>query len=69
MIFLRSIILPILLFSFHALQANARVWRDACLSYFQTFSRMPVPAEYEKPEHPLDCYMKIRYRNDGRVGN
>jgi alpha-glucuronidase len=50
-------------------EANARIWRDACLSYFQTFSRMPVPAEYEKPEHPLEYYMKIRYMNDGRIGN
>jgi alpha-glucuronidase len=48
-------------------EANARIWRDACLSYFQTFSRMPVPSEYEKPEHPLEYYMKIRYRNDGRI--
>jgi alpha-glucuronidase len=31
-------------------------WRDACLLYFQTFSRMPIPAEYERPEHDLEYY-------------
>lgn len=46
---------------------NAKVWRDACLLYFQTFSKMPVPAEYEKPEHTLDYYMKVRIGQDGRV--
>jgi alpha-glucuronidase len=48
-------------------EANARIWRDACLLYFQTFSKMPVPDNYEKPEHPLEYYRNIRYRNDGRI--
>ena len=35
-------------------------WRDACVQYFATFSQMPIPAGYEKPEHPLDYYKAIR---------
>ena len=33
---------------------------DAALTYFQTFSRMPIPAQYERPAHPLDYYQRIR---------
>lgn len=29
-------------------------WRDACVLYFQTYSRRPIPAPYEKPERTLD---------------
>jgi alpha-glucuronidase len=39
---------------------EARWWRDAALEYFGTFSRMPIPAGYEKPAHSLDYYMKVR---------
>jgi len=47
--------------SFLSIQVReARWWRDAALTYFQTFSRMPIPAGYEQPEHPLDFYEKIR---------
>jgi alpha-glucuronidase len=42
-------------------EANARVWRDACLLYFQTFSKRPVPASYEKPEHTLEYYKSLKY--------
>ncbi|HEX6558331.1 MAG TPA: alpha-glucuronidase, partial [Longimicrobiales bacterium] len=38
-------------------EQEARWWRDACVLYFQTFARMPLPASYEKPEHTLDYYM------------
>jgi alpha-glucuronidase len=48
-------------------EANSRMWRDACLLYFQTFSRLPVPEHYEKPENTLDYYMKVRIGNDGRI--
>jgi alpha-glucuronidase len=36
-------------------------WRDACILYFQQFSRMPVPAELEQPKHTLEYYMNIRH--------
>jgi alpha-glucuronidase len=42
-------------------EENARVWRDACLLYFQTFSKRPIPFEYEKPEHTLEYYKKLKY--------
>jgi alpha-glucuronidase len=41
-------------------EREARWWRDAALQYFQTFSRMPIPAQYERPAHPLDYYERIR---------
>jgi alpha-glucuronidase len=37
-------------------------WRDACLTYFQTFSGMPIPEGYEPPAHDLDYYMNLRPR-------
>jgi alpha-glucuronidase len=36
-------------------------WRDACVLYFQTFSKMPVPPNYEKPEHTLEYYKGLRF--------
>lgn len=32
---------------------NAQVWKDACLLYFQQFSRRPIPFEIERPVHDL----------------
>jgi len=43
-------------------EQEARWWRDASVLYFQTFSKRPIPPEYEKPEHDLDYYMKIDKR-------
>jgi alpha-glucuronidase len=40
-------------------ERDAREWRDACLLYFQTFSRRPLPPGVEPPEHPLDYYEQI----------
>jgi alpha-glucuronidase len=33
---------------------NAVIWKDACLLYFQQFSRLPIPAEVEPPMHTLE---------------
>lgn len=33
---------------------NAQVWNDACLLYFQQFSKSPIPYELERPQHDLD---------------
>jgi alpha-glucuronidase len=53
--------------SFLSIQAReARWWRDAALTYFQTFSRMPIPAGYEQPEHPLAYYEQLRCPADPR---
>jgi len=36
-------------------------WRNACVLYFQTFSRMEIPAGYEKPGETLDYYKSLRF--------
>lgn len=43
---------------------EAKWWRDASLSYFQTFSRQPFPAGVEPPAHPLDFYLALRCPRD-----
>jgi alpha-glucuronidase len=42
-------------------ERDAKIWRDGCLLYFQTFSRKPFPAGLEKPEHDLQYYINYRY--------
>jgi alpha-glucuronidase len=41
-------------------EKEARWWRDAALSYFQTFSRRPIPSTYDQPAHPLAYYQQLR---------
>jgi alpha-glucuronidase len=36
-------------------------WRNACVLYFQQFSRMPIPAGYEQPEHTLEHYQNLKF--------
>ncbi len=36
-------------------------WRNACLLYFQTFSKKPIPVVYEQPDKPLEYYKKLRF--------
>lgn len=36
-------------------------WRNACVLYFQTFSKMPIPANYEKPDKTLEYYQKLEF--------
>ncbi len=43
-------------------EQDAVIWRDACLLYFQTFSRRPLPAGVEQPAHDLDHYKAIKLR-------
>lgn len=35
-------------------------WKDACLLYFQTFSKMPIPYDIERPVHELEEVKKIK---------
>jgi len=37
---------------------NAILWKDACLLYFQQFSKMPIPYEIERPVNNLDDVIK-----------
>jgi alpha-glucuronidase len=41
--------------------AEAKWYRDADLLYFQSFSKMPIPAGYEQPEHSLENYMNPNF--------
>lgn len=40
---------------------EAKWWRDACVLYFQSFSRLPLPAGYEKPQHDLAYYQNLKF--------
>lgn len=44
--------------------AEAKWWRDASLSYWQTFSKLEIPAGYEQPAHPLEFYRRLRCPTD-----
>lgn len=39
-------------------------WRDACLLYFQTFSKRPFPVDCPAPKHNLDELMKYTLKID-----
>ncbi len=44
-------------------QAHDAVWwRDACLLYFQQYSKMPLPSDVERPVKDLDEYKQIKFR-------
>ena len=36
-------------------------WRNSCLLYFQTFSKMPIPANYEQPDKTLEYYKSLNF--------
>jgi alpha-glucuronidase len=42
-------------------QKEAVWWRNACLLYFQTYSAMPIPSQYEKPGHTLQYYESLKF--------
>ena len=43
------------------IQAHDAVWwKDACLLYFQQFSKRPIPYDIERPVYNLDDLMKIK---------
>jgi alpha-glucuronidase len=41
--------------------SEALRWRDACVLYFQTFSKMPIESIYPKPDHPLSYYKDMKF--------
>jgi|SRR5579884_1745170 len=41
-------------------QKEARWWRDASIAYFQSISRLPLPAHHRAPAHPLSYYEALR---------
>jgi alpha-glucuronidase len=54
-----------------AIQEKEAVWwRNACLLYFQTFSKLPIPGNYEQADHTLEYYKTLRFRYaPGNGGN
>jgi len=52
-----------------AIQEKEAVWwRNACLLYFQTFSKLPIPSNVEKPDHTLEYYKSLRFPNAPGIG-
>jgi alpha-glucuronidase len=42
-------------------EREAQWWRDACIAYFQSVSKRPLPAGYAPPPHPLAWYEAIQF--------
>jgi alpha-glucuronidase len=42
-------------------EKEAKWWRDACIAYFQSISKRPLPAGVEPPEHPLAYYESLNF--------
>ena len=42
-------------------QKEAKWWRDACLSYFQTIFKKEMPAEFVQPKYDLKYYQSLSY--------
>ena len=36
-------------------------WRNSCVLYFQTFSKMPIPAGLEQPDKTLEYYKNLKF--------
>lgn len=36
-------------------------WRNACLLYFQTFSKKSIPIQYEQPNKSLEYYQNLKF--------
>jgi alpha-glucuronidase len=45
----------------HIQVKDAEWWRDACLLYFQTFSKLSIPAKYPQPTKTLEYYKSLRF--------
>jgi alpha-glucuronidase len=45
--------------------SNAQIWKDACLLYFQQFSKQPVPYEIDRPVNNLEDIIKKDMRRPG----
>lgn len=42
-------------------ETEAVWWRNACLLYFQTFSKLPFPVEIEQPSGDLEYYKNLQF--------
>jgi alpha-glucuronidase len=42
-------------------EQEAKWWRDACIAYFQSISKRPLPAGVDAPAHPLEYYQSLKF--------
>jgi alpha-glucuronidase len=42
-------------------EQEAQWWRDACIAYFQSISKRPLPAGVAPPAHPLEYYKSLKF--------
>ncbi len=42
-------------------EQEARWWRDACIAYFQSVNKLPLPAGFAPPAHPLEFYKSLKF--------
>lgn len=42
-------------------EKEAKWWRDACLTYFRSFAKRPIPADLEQPAHELEYYEQLTF--------
>jgi alpha-glucuronidase len=42
-------------------RAEAQWWRDACIAYFQSLNKLPLPAGFSPPQHPLEHYKALKF--------
>jgi alpha-glucuronidase len=48
-------------------QAEAKWWRDASIAYWQSLSKLPLPAGSPPPAHPLSYYKALRPPYPGQM--
>jgi alpha-glucuronidase len=46
---------------------NVQIWKDACLLYFQQFSRKPIPFDIERPVNALEDLIKNDMKRPLRI--
>jgi alpha-glucuronidase len=42
-------------------QDEAQWWRDACIAYFQSINKLPLPAGFASPKHSLEHYKARKF--------
>jgi alpha-glucuronidase len=40
---------------------EAQWWRDACISYFQSIHKLPLPPGFAPPKHSLEYYQSLKF--------
>jgi alpha-glucuronidase len=40
---------------------EAQWWRDACIAYFQSINKLPLPPGFAAPQHPLEYYKALKF--------